>query len=244
MEDSNLIFSAKFSAPSKIILSGEHSVVYGHPAIAFAVGSYRDQGDDEHSQAEKIYRTELTIKVWNRTNETDSLLKFTSELFSTEFSDFNDIFNYDGKEELAVNLAKIFTNSAERAINDHKNHDSSFKSIADKYCFAIHVHFGTPVGAGLGSSATFNVLVCGSVFTIFNSLLSESVTSYISTLMIDSAYLSVVNELAYYGEKLIHGNPSGIDNFITTMGGMVRYSKSSDGTISTKTELNIPKEFS
>ena len=242
MEESKHILRASFSAPSKIILSGEHSVVYGHPAIAFAVGEYRDKTDEEEKQNEKIYRTELSIVVTNRNSESDNLLTFTSELFSTSFDDYNNLLNCETKEELSINLAKIFVNSAKRSGFDESN--EKIRLAMEKYCFSINVNFGTPVGAGLGSSATFNVLICGAVFTIFNCLFSEDISTYLNSFSIDKDYLAIVNELGYYGEKLIHGNPSGIDNFITTMGGMVKYSKSSDGKITTETDVHIPSDFS
>lgn len=108
----------KVSAPGKIILSGEHAVVYGYPAIAAAV---------------------------NRRLTVDSDGRIASDI---------------------------------------------------------------PIGCGMGSSATLAVAQ--------------------AALKIKETDLEKVNKLAYSFEKKHHGNPSGVDNTVSTYGGFVWYRKESE----------------
>lgn len=106
------------SAPGKIIISGEHSVVYGYPAIATTV--------DRHITIHESGRIESNI----------------------------------------------------------------------------------PIGAGMGSSAAFAVAM--------------------SALTVGRLDLEKINSIAYGMEKKKHGNPSGVDNTVSTYGGFLWYRKESE----------------
>jgi mevalonate kinase len=103
----------------------------------------------------------------------------------------------------------------------------------------LHVHSDLPVGAGLGSSAAFSVSVAAAALEL--SALSTAASRDLRSApsRIDR---SAVNDWALQarpqpqlrssapdvgqGERLLHGNPSGIDNATSTFGGALRFQKS------------------
>ncbi|UCH57866.1 MAG: mevalonate kinase [Candidatus Bathyarchaeota archaeon] len=66
-----------------------------------------------------------------------------------------------------------------------------------------------PVAAGLGSSAAICVATVAAVGELLGGNLSKKETC----------------DLAYEGEKVVHGTPSGVDNNISTYGGVLRYER-------------------
>ena len=71
-----------------------------------------------------------------------------------------------------------------------------------------------PIGAGLGSSAAFSSSLAAALM-IWHGHAEESSLSD-STVRAD--FTAKVNSWAFRAEKLIHGNPSGIDNCVATYG--------------------------
>jgi len=115
----------KVSAPGKLIISGEHTVVYGYPALVAAVDK----------------RLSVTLT--------------------------------GGKKTIESNI---------------------------------------PIGCGMGSSAAFAVATSAAKIFLKKKKLS----------------LDEVNNVAYKMEKKRHGNPSGVDNAISTYGGFLWYRKESE----------------
>jgi mevalonate kinase len=72
-----------------------------------------------------------------------------------------------------------------------------------------------PIGAGLGSSASFAVCMSAALL-----LFQEKIS-----LPFSQSDLELVNEYAFEAEKVIHGNPSGVDNAIVTFGGAKLFEK-------------------
>lgn len=66
-----------------------------------------------------------------------------------------------------------------------------------------------PLGSGLGASAATCVALSRALSGHFNLGLSDE----------------RINELAYLGEKVYHGNPSGIDNTVSTFGGVIWFER-------------------
>ncbi len=71
----------------------------------------------------------------------------------------------------------------------------------------IHIESDIPIGAGMGSSAAVAV-----AFSACYAMLGGIKPS-----------LNLVLRAAYAAEKIVHGNPSGIDNTVSTIGGFVLY---------------------
>ena len=81
--------------------------------------------------------------------------------------------------------------------------------------YDFSVRSNLPVGAGLGSSASYSVCVATALLKV-NGHLSG----------LDAAtQRDLVNQWAFQAEKVIHGNPSGIDNTVSTFGGAVAFKK-------------------
>lgn len=133
----------KVSAPGKLIISGEHAVVYGYPALVAAVD-----------------------------------------------------------RRLSISLAK------------------GKKTIESNI----------PIGCGMGSSAAFAVATSAARIFLKNKKLD----------------LDEINKMAYKMEKKRHGNPSGVDNTVSTYGGLLWYRKESEGLktfSSIKIKRSLPKIY-
>jgi len=83
------------------------------------------------------------------------------------------------------------------------------------------------VKGGMGSSAALAVSICKCLDKEFS-------------LNLDNAF---VNDVAYKVEKLFHSNPSGIDNTVSTYGGLIRFRKKNGGNEIEKIMLKKPVEM-
>uniref|UniRef100_A0A6B2L6X3 Mevalonate kinase n=1 Tax=Arcella intermedia TaxID=1963864 RepID=A0A6B2L6X3_9EUKA len=84
---------------------------------------------------------------------------------------------------------------------------------------SIEVKSQVPFGVGLGSSAAYNTSLAAALLRFFRpELFGEQPFGEL-----DRAAKDVVNNLAFQGEKIMHGNPSGIDNTVSVLGGMIAY---------------------
>lgn len=77
-----------------------------------------------------------------------------------------------------------------------------------------------PTAAGLGSSASFCVALSAAALSFFGAIADDDSRW-------SDADRATINKLAFEGEKMVHGNPSGIDNTIVTFGGAFRFSHAS-----------------
>jgi len=73
----------------------------------------------------------------------------------------------------------------------------------------LTVRSDIPIAAGLGSSAAISVATVAAVGELLGGALSRE----------------EICALAYEGERVVHGTPSGVDNNISTYGGILRYER-------------------
>ncbi|NXL57622.1 KIME kinase, partial [Chordeiles acutipennis] len=74
-----------------------------------------------------------------------------------------------------------------------------------------------PTGAGLGSSAAYSVCLAGALLTACGAI-SCPLKEGESTARWPEEELNLINSWAFQGERVIHGNPSGVDNAVGTWG--------------------------
>lgn len=82
--------------------------------------------------------------------------------------------------------------------------------------YDFSVRSNLPVGAGLGSSASYSVCLATALLQLNGHLLGSMETA---------EQRELINQWAFQAEKVIHGNPSGIDNTVSTLGGAVMFKK-------------------
>ncbi len=166
---------AKASAPGKVILSGEHSVVYGYPAIAASI-------------ATRVF-VEVTMN--------------DSKMVSITSNGYFDEIRYSKEDLKAIKQGQSFSQ-----LDGIASVVEEVLSHRDKYS-GMHIEIDSqiPMGAGLGSSASVCVATVKALSEIFSLNLSNE----------------DVSKLAYEGERVIHGTPSGIDNSTSTFGGLIKY---------------------
>ncbi|NXL44390.1 KIME kinase, partial [Podilymbus podiceps] len=74
-----------------------------------------------------------------------------------------------------------------------------------------------PAGAGLGSSAAYAVCLAAALLTACGAI-SCPLKEGESTARWTEEELTLINSWAFQGERVIHGNPSGVDNAVGTWG--------------------------
>lgn len=83
-----------------------------------------------------------------------------------------------------------------------------------------------PIGAGLGSSASYAACISAAFLQLFGLL---KVADSDKAQTIDDAQATLINDWAFLAEKVIHGNPSGIDNAVAVRGGGLTFERAING---------------
>ncbi len=159
----------KASAPGKVLLFGEHSVVYKKPALAIAINKRA------YATVRKIKERKIIIR--------------TPDLNLEHAYDNNSEYNNSPTYPIYYVAKKIL---------DISEYNQGLE---------ITIKSEIPIGGGLGSSAAVSV-----------------VTAYAVSRILDLKFnKEQVSKIAYEGEKILHGTPSGIDNTISTWGGALEF---------------------
>lgn len=238
------------SAPGKIILNGEHSVVYDKPALAGVIGLRTHvtlkETDNDYFKAK--FDLFPTISPTYQLNTLNQFFKTIQSKFNT-----NDLLNELDKQHDDYLVA------IQQFVQENTNLDDSTtdeqKSMLQKIMTAIvylltaletsyaaangmepilkkglsfEIKSQIPIGAGLGSSAAFAVCVASAfyVYTLTHSQ-PDFVKTFNQTASIDERqfFNNTVSSWAFLSERIMHGTPSGLDNTVCTFGNVVQFTK-------------------
>jgi len=166
------------SAPGKVILFGEHSVVYRGPAVVLAIDK-RARVIAKKRDDDKIFLDALNLGFSGY---------FVGDTYHPEQGEV-----WRGKRLAAFKVAA----------------QSTMEHIGVESGLTLILRSEIPIAVGLGSSAAISVATVAAVGALLGGgLPKEEICS-----------------LAYEGERVVHGTPSGVDNNISTYGGILRYEK-------------------
>ncbi|NNM58973.1 MAG: mevalonate kinase [Legionellales bacterium] len=180
----------KAIAPGKLILSGEHSVVYGQPALAMAVNRYAEAWVSEQ-QGHLI-----SFDLLNLRHHKAMTMKALHKLKGRVRTRYEAFLRGDVGIRDVVKLPGELAKYAFAHLLDKVNHE-----LADGV--KLSTHSTIPVGCGMGSSAALILCVMHSI------ALQQGLT------LSPETYLEHARET----ENIQHGRSSGLDLHVSLNGG-------------------------
>ncbi|KAM0189407.1 hypothetical protein ACHAPA_002216 [Fusarium lateritium] len=218
------------SAPGKVIVFGEHSVVHGKAAIAAAIS----------------LRSYLHVTTLSKSKRTVSLRFADIDLVHTwNIDDLPwNAFQHPDKKKSYYSLVTELDPDLVAAIQPHievvsPDHPEEIRRVHHSSVSAflyLFLSLGSPsfppclytlrstipIGAGLGSSASVSVCLASALLLQLRTLSGPHPDQ-----PADEARLQVerINRWAFVSEMCIHGNPSGVDNTVATQGKAVVFQR-------------------
>jgi mevalonate kinase len=218
------------SAPGKVIVFGEHAVVHGKTAIAAAISlrSYLLVTTLSKSQ-----RTITLVFPDIRLDHTWTMDDLPWAIFShatkrRKYYDLVTALDTDLVRAMQPHIIGVSTHLAEHERKIHQAAASSFLylflslSTSSAPGCVYTLRSTLPIGAGLGSSASICVCISAALLKQLHILSGphhDQPPEEIST------QIERINRWAFVGELCIHGNPSGVDNTVSTRGKAVLFKR-------------------
>jgi mevalonate kinase len=190
-------------APGKLILSGEHSVVYGQPALAMAVNRYVVASAD--SQLLPLISFSLSDLSYERGLTLQALKRLKSRIKSKYQRFISGDFTIREVLQQPVELAQFAFSLFQEALN-----------IKLTQGIKIHIQSDIPMGCGMGSSAA----------TILSII--HAIAHHLKMDMASDWYY----RLGLEAENMQHGYSSGLDLRVSLYGGCI-YVKNNEITTRT-----------
>lgn len=188
----------KVSAPGKLHLLGEHSVVYGKPAIIAAV--------DKKCTVELTPREDNKISVYSVNFKKEETTNLETILKKFDQAQKNwEAYNENNDIALLKSITRDPLDYPLIIIGQFLNY-FKLKSVPG---FDLHISSEIPVGAGIGSSAALAVSMIGALSLFTNKPFDKK----------------TINKIAFLAEQKKHGKPSGGDNTTSCFGGLVWFKK-------------------
>ncbi|KAM6165387.1 mevalonate kinase [Erethizon dorsatum] len=224
------------SAPGKVILHGEHAVVHGKVALAVALNLRTFLRLQPHSNGKvSLNLPNIGAKqTWDVAN---------LQLLDTSFLEQGDVpaptTEQVEKLKEVAGIPKNCTSPEHLAV-------LAFLYLYLAICrkqrsllsLDITVWSELPPGAGLGSSAAYSVCLAAALLTTCEDI-SNPLKDGDSVSRWPEEDLELINQWAFCGERVIHGNPSGVDNAISTWGGALRYQQGKISSLNRPLTLQI-----
>jgi mevalonate kinase len=184
----------KIAAPGKLILSGEHAVVYGHPALAMAVNRYAIA--TARPQTLPIISFDLSDLAYED-GLTFTALRHLKNRIKRKYQRFmRGDFSIREVLHKPVELAQIALMLFLETLNFKLTHG-----------IKIHLKSDIPIGCGMGSSAATVLSIVHAIGHHFQMDLSSD----------------IFFRLALEAEKMQHGKSSGLDLRVSLQGGCIYF---------------------
>ncbi|XP_016837704.1 mevalonate kinase [Nasonia vitripennis] len=213
--------SFRISAPGKVILFGEHSVVYGKTAVAASLGLRSSLHFTELPHEECIIHIKMPklgiskILSLHQVEEDFHRLDFYSGI----------AMNHDAiNQKLQKYVATLGFENPDQRLSMECFFYAMMQVIRSDQLrlssFILELDSELSIGAGAGSSASFTVCLVA-CFLHWSQL--QKGTNLPNEF--DSPTLNKISHYALNCEKIMHGKPSGIDNSVCTFGSVIEFRK-------------------
>lgn len=218
------------SAPGKVILFGEHAVVHGKSAIAAAISLRSYLLVTALSKTDRIITLRFPDINFQHTWKIDDLpWKAFSHPSKKKF--YYDLVTYLDKdlvEAMRPHLAHVSPSASPQDRKIHQAAASAFLYLflslgSQSFPGCIYTLRSTlPIGAGLGSSASISVCLSSAILLQIRTLAGPHPDQPREEVALQ---VERINRWAFVAEMCIHGNPSGVDNTVSTGGKAVLFKR-------------------